>query len=123
MMRTIAMLAAVTALFLGGCSEALSKDKAQEMLSNITKTGTELATKLESIKDVDAAKAAKSQIETMATTFAGLKDKIPAIKTLLGESAGSLTAIVDKVKTAASKLLENANIKEVLGDALAKLTK
>lgn len=123
MKRSIAMLAAVAALFLGGCSEVLSKDKAQEMFDSITKTGTELASKLEGIKDVDAAKAAKSSIETMATTFSGLTGKLTAIKSILGDQAGSLTGIVDKVKAAAGKLMENASIKEVLGSALSKLTK
>jgi len=123
MKRSIAILAAVAALFLGGCGEALGKDQAEKIAADITKTGTELATKLAGITDADAAKAAKDSIATIATKFAGLQEKIAPVKTALGDAAGDLSGIVDKVKAAAGKLLEDAGIKEVLGESLAKLTK
>jgi archaellum component FlaC len=128
MKRAISMLAAAAVLFLGGCGEAaMGKDKAQELITQITDAGKNLTAKLEGIKDVDAAKAAKSEVEKLANTFVGLKDKLSnipaAVQTLLGDTFKGHTQILESVKAAASKLTQNADIKSVLGDALAKLTK
>ena len=57
------------------------------------------------------------------TAFVALKDKLPldTVKGLIGEQAGAITEIVAKVKGAAAKLMEKADVKKVLGDLIGKL--